>query len=154
MAFSVSKQTAIWLAIFAVVGAVLLGIQMIRVNQPKSVAPVAEVRTFTSAGPLTPGQVEIAANSFYSQKMDLNRRMKLNGSFKTASLKSLVVVAVIRDADLENWKAGAEVAVVVKTNPVPGGKITPVLEPGVYHLVIDNRNSDQVKVVSTEFVME
>ena len=154
MGLRVSKQTAMWLLILAVVGAALLAIQVIRVNQPKPVGPETVQRNYTDRGPLTPSEVEIEANGVYTHKIDLNRRMKLTGSFKTEKFKSSVAVLVLREADLDSWKSGVAVKPVVKTNIVPGGNVSPVLEPGVYYLIVDNRHNDAAQVVSTEFAIE
>jgi hypothetical protein len=154
MGFTVSKQTGTWLLIFAIVGAVLIGIQIVRVNSPKPAIVPAEQRIYTQQGPLPVTRIEVGANSYYTYRIDLNRRMKLNGSFRTENLKSTVSVLVLRESELGNWKSGQEVSAVVKTNSVPGGKISPVLEPGVYFLVIDNQKSDQVRVVMTDFVID
>ena len=154
MGFTVSKQTGTWLLIFTIVGVILAGIQIVRVNNPGTTEVPVQRPIYTDAGPFLPGQVEVGANDFSAHKIHLNHRMKLSGPFRTANLRSRVSVLVIREADLESWQSGAEVKPVVRTNIVPGGKISPMLEPGVYFLIIDNRASDQPQTVSTEFVIE
>jgi len=154
MAFSVSKPASMWLLILTIVLIVLSVIQIVRVNRPKTIDDPIEKRIYTAPGPLLANQIEVPASGFFSHKIDLNRRMKLNGTFRTANLKSTVAVLILREVDLDMWKSGAGVSPIVKTNSVPGGRITPVLEPGIYYLVIDNRSVDQVQLVTTDFVME
>ena len=154
MGFGASRQVFLWLVIFVVVGSVLVGIQFFRANQPKTGGPVADQRIYTSAGPLPLSSIDIEPSGFHLQKIDLNRRAKLSGSFRTSDLRLFVTILVLREADLENWKNGVEVKPVVKTNSVPRGKISPVLDPGVYYLVIDNRDSERRQTVSTDFTIE
>lgn len=154
MAFTVSKQTATWLLILTVVAIILAAIQIIRVNRPKEIGSQVQRRTYTSPGTVLPSRVEIGPNSFYSHRLDLNRRMKLRGSFRTADLKSTVLVLIVRESEFENWKRGSDVPTIVRTGLVPGGNLSPVLEPDVYQLIIDNRNGEQTKTVATDFRLE
>ena len=143
-----------WLLIFAVVAAALLVIQVIRVNSPRPTESLVEQRRYTARGNFLPSQVEVAAHDFSAHKIDLNRRMRLLGSFHTGSFRSLVSIVVVRETDFENWKRGVEVKPIVKTNFVPGGKLAPTLEPDAYYVIVDNRDSDQQQVVTTDFVLE
>jgi hypothetical protein len=145
-----------WPIIAIAVLMVLFGIQILRVNKPASVPNSAsEVRTYTKAGPLVSGQLVIPAADHYSSRIDLNRRAKISGEFKTADLRSRVSVLVMKEADFDNWKTDLEYKnSIVETGYVPGGKISPVLEPGTYFLVIDNRRNNSPQSVRADFALE
>jgi len=41
-----------------------------------------------------------------------------------------------------------------RTGYVPGGRVSPVLEPGNYFLIIDNRANPKPQAVQADFVLE
>src|SRR5687767_2569667 len=99
MSFGVSKQVMIWLAIVMVVALILLIMQAVRVNPPLSSGPLPERRVYTERGPIIPGSIEVEPNGFFSQKIDLNRKARLVGSFKTSDLRARVSVLVLSDIE-------------------------------------------------------
>lgn len=131
----------------------LFGIQMLRVNQPRPATnPQREV--YSTPGPLVAGEIFIAERSFHSTRINLNRRAKIHGTWRTNNLKSHVDVLVMDDVNFENWKLGRDYESIVHTGYVPGGRITPVLNPGIYHLIFDNRHDGIAQSVHTDIVLE
>jgi hypothetical protein len=145
-----------WPIIAIAVVAFLVGIQFVRVNKPTT-SPISgsETRLYTKDGLLVSGQLFIPAADHYSSRIDLNRRARISGEFNTADLKSRVSVLVIKEADFESWKSGLQFNnSIVETGYVPGGKISPVLEPGTYFLIIDNRRNNTPQSVRADFALE
>jgi hypothetical protein len=144
-----------WPIIGIAVVAVLLGIQMLRVNKrPAAPTSAPETHMYTRSGPLVSGEIVVPPADYYSSRIDLNRRAKVSGEFRTADLKSRVSVLVIREDDFENWKLDSGYGALAQTGYVPGGKINSVLEPGTYLLIIDNRRNDDNRFVRTDFILE
>jgi hypothetical protein len=127
-------------------------IQVTRVNKPRPEPQTKEA--YTSRGPLIQDDLKIAANDFHATRINLNRRGKITGKFRTESVKLPVTVLVINEENFNKWKVGENYGAVIQTGSVPGGQIAPVLEPGVYFLVIDNRNGDKTRSVWAEFSLE
>jgi hypothetical protein len=69
-------------------------------------------------------------------------------------VKSKVAIVVVEEANFEKWKLQTDFKPRVGTGYVPGGKINPVLEPGTYFLIIDNRSNPNPQSVQTNFVLE
>ena len=130
----------------------IVGIQILRVNTPQPVP--ANVISYTAPGPLISNALVIPAGDFYSHRIDLNRRAKLSGEFQTGSVKALVSILVVNETDFEKWQGGRQFTAVARTGNVPGGKIAPVLEPGVYFLIIDNSSGDAERTVTVRFAIE
>jgi hypothetical protein len=148
-----SSWNGIWPVAVGAVAIALLAIQIFRVNQQTPSAP--ERRIYTTAGPLITGPVVIRANDFYSSRIDLNRRTKLSGSFETGSVRSRISVLVLNESNFDSWNAAqSNYRALRETGYVPAGKISLVLEPGVYFLIIDNRESGDARSVSADFVLE
>jgi hypothetical protein len=144
-----------WPIIGIAVIAVLLGIQILRVNKrPVAPASTPETRMYTKSGPLVSGEVVVPPADFYLSRIDINRRAKVSGEFRTADLKSRVSVLVIREDDFENWKLDSVYGSLTQTGYVPGGKIHSVLEPGTYFLIIDNRRNNDNRSVRADFFLE
>lgn len=144
-----------WPIIGIAVIAVLLGIQILRVNKrPAAPTSAPETRMYTRSGPLVSGEVVVPPADFYSSRIDINRRAKVSGEFRTADLKSRVSVLVIREDDFENWKLDSVYGSLTQTGYVPGGKIHSVLEPGTYFLIIDNRRNNDNRSVRADFFLE
>jgi hypothetical protein len=141
-----------WPAIVLTLLLLLALVQIVRVNKRPGVPQPAE--TYTSLGTLIQDEVHVAARDYYAMRINLNRRAKLTGVFRTSNLKSVVSVLVIEEKDFNNWKLNFEYNSIVQTGFVPGGKIAPVLEPGTYYLVIDNRGGDRERRVRVEFILE
>lgn len=145
-----------WPIIVGVVASALVIVQIIRVNQPvqhnkeEIVSPIK----YTERGPLLNGYVPIAANEFFSTRIEVNRRAKLSGMFRMPSIKSRVGVLVLSEASFENWKSGQSYQPVAETGIIPGGKINAGLEPGVYFLVIDNRHNGSEQSVYADFSLD
>ena len=148
-------STWIWPVVVLVVLAVLLGIQMVRVNRREN-APAAAVApvTYSTPGPLLSGDIKIAAGDFVSSQIRLNRRAKISGEFQTGRMKSRVAVIVIDEADFEKWKQQPNFKGRVGTGYVPAGKINPILEPGSYYLIVDNRANESPLSVQANFLLE
>lgn len=143
-----------WPAI-ALVGVLsLAAVQCMRVNPPGNEAAANEPQqVYTQPGPIVDDQITIPAKAFHSSRMNLNRRLKLTGDFRTAKTSSRVSVLVLTEENFEKWKAGSEYRAVVQTNSVPRGKINPVLEPGVYVLVVDNRQNENDEHLFAQFTL-
>ncbi len=141
-----------WPIIAVSVLAVLLALQMLRVNK-RPEPSLHEIRTYTSLGPLISGDVVIPAAEYNSTRIDLNRRAKISGEFRTSNIKSRVSVLVIKESDFMSWKVDLKYYPIAQTGYVPGGKISPVLEPGTYFLILDNRRNDSSQSVHAEFVL-
>ena len=132
----------------------LIAIQVMRVNRPRlSVSDVTPVTYATPGFPVSDDLV-IPARDFFARQIDLNRRMTLFGSFQTGSIKTRVSVLVVDEANFEKWKNNAAYAALVETGYVPGGKVTPVLQPGRYFIVIDNRSNESSQPLRAEFKLE
>lgn len=141
-----------WPLIAIVVLGSLLSIQMLRVNKPSHVA--RETRTYSTPGSLISGDLLIPAAGYRSIRIDLNRRAKVAGEFKTSDISSRVSVLVLTETEFGNWKDGFEYKSLTETGYVPGGKIGPVLNVGVYFLIIDNRKNDNPQTLRADVVLE
>ena len=149
-----SSRIQRWPIIIAVVVLLLVMLQMFRANRHTSEANAEPSPVYTQAGPLLQGQITIPAGEFHSQKLELNRRARILGTFRTKSLERRVSVLVLKERDVDLWKNNSIYSAVAETGYVPGGKIAPRLEPGGYLLVIDNRFSNEEVSVTTDFTME
>jgi len=145
----------LWPIIAFAVVAVLIGIQVLRVNKPDeypvaTTVPVA----YSTPGQLLSGNITIGGGEFVSNQITLNRRAKLSGNFQTGSVKAKVAIVVVDEANFEKWKLQTDFKPRVGTGYVPGGKINPVLDPGTYFLIIDNRPNPNPQTVQADFVLE
>ncbi|HEX6126972.1 MAG TPA: hypothetical protein VFZ23_16485 [Pyrinomonadaceae bacterium] len=148
-------QSWSWPAIIGVVLLFLAGLQTLRVNQRHFKAAESEpVPIYTSAGSLVTGTITIPAGEFYSNRLSLNRRLRLTGTFRTANLRNRVSASVIGERYFEDWKQGAQTPTFARTGYVPGGKISLLLEPGAYILLIDNRQNHEPQNIQTDFLLE
>jgi hypothetical protein len=145
----------LWPIVAITVVAILIVIQALRVNTREEV-PVTSTppTTYSMRGALLSGTITIAGGDFVSTRINLNRRAKVSGEFQTGSMKSKVAVFVIDEADFEGWKLQTDFRARVRTGYIPGGKISPVLEPGIYFLIIDNRANPNPQSVQTNFVLD
>ena len=145
-----------WPIIVAVVAMALIVVQIIRVNRPReeSGEEIVSPIKYTSRGPLLNGNVSVAANGFHSTRIELNRRAKLAGSFRTPNIRLRVSVLVMDETTFENWKSDQTYKAIVETGNVPVGKINAAIDPGVYYLVINNRRSDTEQSVYTDFSID
>jgi len=141
-----------WISIAIGVLLVLALIQILRVND--SPRESSRTETYTPSGTLIRDDIQIGAQDFYSSRINLNRRTRLNGSFRSDNVKSHVSVLVMDEKNFDNWKLNSDFNAVARTGFVPGGRIGPVLGPGVYFLIIDNRRSDVPRSVSVDFSLE
>lgn len=146
------KQFWYWPALVIALLVLLALIQMARVNEPPAERPLTQ--TYTAKGALVHEDIKIPAHDFYVRSMNLNRRGKITGTFRTESIKSKVSVLVMDENNFNKWKSELDHAVVIQTGYVPAGRIAPVLEPGIYFLVIDNRQGDAPAKVRCEFILE
>ena len=76
------------------------------------------------------------------------------GAFSTGDTRSYVSVLVIDETNFENWVRNLDYDPVTQTGYVPGGKISPTLEPGTYFLIIDNRENKSDRSVRVDFGLE
>ena len=150
-----SYSDFLWPVIVITVVAILIGIQALRVNNPGD-TPVTETApvVYSTPGPLLSGNVSIAGGEFLSNRITLNRRAKVSGEFQTGSVKSKVAVVVLDEGEFEKWKLQTDFKARARTGYVPGGKVSPVLEPGTYFLIIDNRANPNPQAVQADFVLE
>jgi hypothetical protein len=146
------KQFWYWPALVGVLLILVAIIQIARVNRERPrEAPIVDA--YTASGPLVSDVIKVPAGDFFTKRINLNRRGKISGTFRTENLKAPVSVIVMDEKNFDNWKLGLEHSAVVQTGYVPGGKISPVLEPGVYFVVIDNR-SETPRSVNVDFTLE
>ena len=120
----------------------------------ETVDEVLPAVTYTGKGPLLTGNFWIDPNAFHATRIDLNRKAKVAGTFNTPSSKESVTVLVLDEANFENWKAQGEYRPIVATGAVPAGRISPVVGPGTFFLVIDNRSNDKKQSVQTDFTLD
>ena len=147
------EGTWLWPVVIAAVLVALVCIQFLRVNRPQESASEPPT-VYTPAGSLVNGHITAPARDFYSSRIDLNRRSRLTGSFRTPNIQSKVTVLVLTEENFENWKSGANHETLAQTGYVPGGKINVVLEPGVFFLVIDNRQGGSDQSLYVDFDLE
>lgn len=144
-----------WPVIISVVVVILLGIQMLRVNKPdETPVPTDTPVTYATPGPVVSGDLKIDGGEFLATRIQLNRRSKLSGEFQTGSVKNRVAIVVVDEENFEKWKQRTDFKSRVGTGYVPGGKISPTLEPGVYFLIIDNRENSDQQPVRADFTLE
>lgn len=143
-----------WPIVVIVIFLLLLAVQMLRVNRPKTPTKTESTVTYTQPGPLIVGDITIPAGSFHSRKVDLNRRARLVGTFQTGSVQRRVSVLVLREREFELWNSNSVFTPVSETGYVPGGKVSPMLEPGGYYVVIDNRFNGEDMSVNVSFNVE
>src|SRR5215213_3178291 len=143
-----------WPIIVAVVLTVLLAVQMLRVNRTQPVVTTQKPVVYSTPGILISGDLLIPERDFFVRQIDLNRRTALFGSFMTGNVKSKVSVIVIDAPNFEKFKLNSDYDPVTRTGYVPGGKVTPVVEPGTYFIVIDNRSNESPQSVRVEFKLE
>jgi len=144
-----------WPAIISVVVAILLGIQLLRVNKrDEPGAPSAAPVTYSTPGPVLSGDLKVGSGEFLATQITLNRRAKLSGEFQTGSVKNRVAIVVVDEENFEKWKAQTEFKSRAGTGYVPGGKISPTLDPGTYFLIVDNRSNPDPTPVRADFMLE
>lgn len=132
----------------------LLAIQIARVNRPHSTAIETAPVPYSTPGPLISGDLTIPSRDFHVRRIDLNRRVTLIGVFRTGNIMSRVSVLVLDEQNFFKWKTNSNYNAVAQTGYVPGGKIVPVLEPGTYFVVIDNRDGETSQFVRVAFRLE
>ncbi len=141
-----------WPLIVIVVLAALFGIRVLQINKIEPISP--QTSAYTNAGRLMWGDVTVPAGDHHSIRLELNRRAKISGIFRTAKVKNRVSVLVLKESEFDSWKLDLNYDFVSRTGYVPGGKINPVLEPGIYFLIIDNRRNNSDQSVRAEFILE
>lgn len=142
-----------WPLIAVIVLLFFVVIQILRVND-SPLQNASEPEAYASLGPLTTGNLIIPARDFYSNRINLNRRAKLSGEFRTGGVKLRVSVLVLNETNYDNWARGLSYDSEAQTGYVPVGKVGPMLEPGTYFLIIDNRLNDSSQSVLADFVLE
>ncbi len=145
-----------WAGIIVVVGVVLALIQIFRVNPPTpTVLPNESAKTIWTNGTIVKGVVEIPANGFLSFPLNLNRRIKFKGSFRTGDSDKRLELLILPGDDFEKWKTGGSFKPLVQTGFVPRGKVDRVIEAGNYFLLLDNRlNSEARRLIESDFFVE
>ncbi|MEP7147315.1 MAG: hypothetical protein ABI857_00335 [Acidobacteriota bacterium] len=141
-----------WPLIVIVVLAILFGIRVLQINKREPISHQAPA--YTTTGRLMWGDVTVPAGDHFSMWLELNRRAKVSGAFRTSEVKRRVSVLVIKDSEFDSWKLDLNYDFVSRTGYVPGGKINPVLEAGTYFLIIDNRRNNYDQLVRAEFSLE
>ncbi|HKP68791.1 MAG TPA: hypothetical protein VJV05_05885 [Pyrinomonadaceae bacterium] len=145
-----------WPVIAIVVVMILAAIQILRVNRPVEITAEEETPTikYTNGGPLVTGSLWIDPNAFHSVRVDLNRKAKIAGTFTTQNSKQRVSVLVLDESNFEKWKSQIEFVPIVATGPVPRGRVSPVVGPGTFFLVIDNRANDNKQYLEADFTLD
>src|SRR5688572_6982344 len=95
--------TWLWPAVIAAAVLAIACIQILRVNQPQEIVPSEPPRVYTAAGSLVDGQIIAPARDFYSTRIDLNRRSRLTGSFRTPKIQERVSVLILTEDNFEKW---------------------------------------------------
>lgn len=145
-----------WPVIAVIVVMMLAAIQILRVNQPAA-TPVQEdspAIKYTESGPLLSGNLWIDPSSYRSVRIDLNRKAKIAGTFTTQNSKQRVAVLLLDETNFENWKSQIEFVPIVTTGFVPRGRVSPVVGPGSFFLVIDNRSNDKKQYLEADFTLD
>jgi len=133
----------------------LFALQMLRVNAPRAGrSDTQQPTTYTPKGVLISGDINVPAEDFFQQRINLNRSAKIFGSFRTPNIKSRVSIVVIREENLDRWMQSLDYKAITQTGYVPGGKINGSLDPGVYLLLIDNRWNDFAQSVFVDFSLD
>lgn len=134
-----------WLKVVLGVVVVIAAIQFYRVNRPEPMtAPIeTSVAAQYSEGEIVNEYMTVEPGEFRFFKINLNRRATLSGNFKIAAKSPWIDCLILDEANFEKWKASGEFTSLVKTNPVPVGRIHRELAAGVYFLVFDNRSSKE-----------
>lgn len=145
-----------WLRTAAVVLAVVGVLQFYRANRPAPVSVLPTAAKYTT-GTIVDAPVVVPPRSFVSYRVEFNRRTDLKGSFQTGDKTIRIECIVLDQANFEAWKSGASNQRLSSTGFVPGGKIVRVLEPGIFYIVISNRDAvdaEQEKTVQALFTAE
>jgi hypothetical protein len=160
MSFQISERAAFWLRVVIGVIAIVVVIQLIRVNQPGrpsgterpgAASTTSAVYTF---GTVVKGPLQIRAGEYKSFTINTNKRSTLKGEYHTGSIKRTVGVFLVRDEDVERWLKGEDVPPVVATGYVPGGGIDRTIDAGKYKLIFDNRKSEEdLQELRADFVV-
>jgi hypothetical protein len=145
-----------WQRTAVLVIALLALLQFFRANRPSNPRNSSDAFKYTS-GVIVDAPVVVPPRDFVSYKIDLNRRTKLRGEFRTGDREITIEILVLDAANFDAWKSGAPNSRISATSQVPGGKVIRVLEPGTYHIVLNNRegpNADVEKTVQATFAAE
>lgn len=145
-----------WQRTAAVVIAVLAVLQFFRANRPRPAAEIPAAPKYTT-GTIVDAPIVVPPREFVSYRAEFNRQTNLKGEFQTGSKKVRVECLVLDAENFELWKSGSANERIAATNYVPGGKVIRVLEPGVYYIVVSNRDApgaDTEKTVRVSFVAE
>ncbi len=134
-----------WLKVGLGVVVVLAAIQFYRVNRPEPVTAPSDtpVAAQYSEGEIVNGNVAIEPGEFRFFRINLNHRATLRGNFKISAKSPWIECLILDEANFEKWKANGEFTFLVKTNPVPVGRVHRDLGAGIYILVFDNRSSKE-----------
>src|SRR5687767_4053098 len=97
-----------WPVIITVAAALLGGVHVLRVNQPKRDTISAPAPAYATEGPLITGRIIIPANDFHPHRIELNHRAKVSGWFRTANNRLLISVIVLSEREFDRWKADSE----------------------------------------------
>ena len=115
---------------------------------------VASKTSFTQAGEIVSGPLELEAKGLLTFPMNLNKRSMLDVTFFTGDSSKRLAFAVLKLEDLQKFTAGEEVAFVTNTGPVPRGVIKRVMEPGNYVLVFNNRmNAEPIHIAESNLTL-
>jgi hypothetical protein len=142
-----------WQRTVALAVAVLAVLQIFRANRPDAGTAVPPAPRYTT-GTIVDAAIELAPHEFVSYKAEFNRRTKLTGDFQTGQIKVRVECLVLDEANFEAWRSGQAFKSISATGYVPGGRVVRVLEPGIYYVVISNRDGGEAKVVNAKFAVE
>ena len=151
------NKTRLWITIIGCVIVALFVINLLRVNPPAAspeMSPTPEPALYTR-GQIVSGNVAIEPGAFLQYRMNFNYRSTIKGGFKVPYGKPWLTCLILNESNFEKWKAGEEFATVVSTGKVPSGKVSRRVEPGVYFLVVDNRDSkDKQAFAEVDFTAE
>ena len=137
-----------WQRTAAVVIAVFAVLQFFRANRPRTAAEIPAAPKYTT-GTIVDAQVVVPPHEFVSYRAEFNRRTNLKGEFQTGSKKVRVECLLLDAENFELWKSGLANKSIAATSYVPGGKIIRVLEPGVYFIVVSNRDAPDADLQKT-----
>ena len=143
-----------WSVILAIVIVLLAGIQIYRVNRPKTTVSEIPAPVLQTTGTIVDDAITIPPGGFMPYKMNFTHRVRVVGKFRAVDTKNKFATLLMTEDDFEKWKNGLEHKAVARTPYIPGGKMNHVLEAGTYYLVFDNQEPDKEIQLAATFNVE
>jgi hypothetical protein len=148
----VRRGWAFRLSIAFCVAAALFVLNLIRVNLPERsrlaaatpfVAPHNEGKIASEIARIEPGET-------LPFRANFNHRVTVIGTFRVTNDGPRVAFFIFDEANYRNWQAGEEFTSATATGKVPSGRISRVLNAGIYYFVFDNREGEKDSVLDID----